>query len=261
MPTAIIAGLPPDTDRRVQQFLKEHTPFPSLWRVTWFRSNGQIPGLAPSQLQEVAQQAASACRAHLLVFRGRPKKEEERVLSKISLYFRMRWIEVALLKLIPHSMERFLDAINLLLNEELEWSETVKPKDDSCCLLLPECTFSAASEVRHIWTAASERGTERIKLAARACKRFQTVHWLTHRNGSRAWIDSVDRVFDHRGARHGMAPFPRQWKFSYQATPGFHFDVTSRSSRDFIVHASDGDRYPRPGSGHVNIDPHGYVRD
>lgn len=158
-------------------------------------------------------------------------------------------------------MDQFFQTINQLLSEELEWFETVKPKDEACCLLLPQCAFSAAADVQHIWTAASEPGLERIKLAARVSKRFEIEHWLPYKGGARAWIDSDGRVFDHRGARHGVAPFPRAWKFSYQVMPGFHFDVTSRASRAFRLHSSDGGQHSKAGTGHINIDPHGYVRD
>jgi len=259
MPTAIIAGLPPDTDRRVQAALKETSPFPGAWEVIWMRSNNRMPGLAPSQLDD-ARRTASANGAHLLILRGRGKHEENLVVTEMTPYFRMRWLEHTLLKLIPHSMDQFFEEISRFLSEELEWIDTVKPHDESCCLLLPECAFSAEADVRHLWNAATEAGVERIRLAARASERFRFKHWLPHKNGSRGWIDRYDRVFDHRGARHGIAPFPRAWKFSYQVVPGFHFDVTSRISREFQVHASNGRRHDAPGLGHINIDPHGHVR-
>jgi hypothetical protein len=83
---------------------------------------------------------------------------------------------------------------------------------------------------------------------------------LPNSGGARVWVDSDSKAFDHRGARHGVAPFPRAWKFSYQVVPGFHFDVSSRVSRAFCVHASDGRRHDVLGSRHLNIDPHGWVR-
>ena len=260
MPTAIIAGLPLDSDRRVQSALKQRVPFPDVWEVKWMRSNSQTPGLAPSQLEGAAQTASSTGGAHLIIFRGRKKHEDDLVVAQVAPYFRVRWVERTLLKLIPHSMDQLFEAINEFLSEELEWINTVKPHDESCCLLLPESAFSAAADVRHLWTAAAEAGVERIRFAARASERFKCRHWLPHQNGSRGWIDSDDRVFDHRGARHGVAPFPRAWKFSYQVVPGFHFDVTSRVSRAFHVHAFDGRRHAVSQPGHINIDPHGYVR-
>jgi hypothetical protein len=224
------------------------------------RSNGRVSGLAPSQLESASQEAANSGGAHLLIFRGREKHEEAFVIDRIAPYFRMRWVERTVLKLIPHSMDQFFTAMNQVLAEELEWINTVKPHDESCCLLLPECAFSAAADVQHLWHAAAEAGIERIRLAALAGERFKMTHWLQTGTGARAWVDNADRVFDHRGARHGTAPFPRNWKFSYQVEPGFHYDVTSRVSRAFKIDASDGRRHSASGLEHINIDPHGRVR-
>ena len=263
MPTAIIAGLPPDIDRRIQSALKQRDPFRGVWQVIWMRSKDRIPGLAPSQLDSTVQTASSVGGAHFFIFRGRDKYEEDLLVAKVAPYFRVRWVGRELLKLTSRSMDstdQFFEAINQFLGEELEWIQTVKPHDESCCLLFQECAFSAAGDVRHLWTVASEAGIERIRLAARASEQFKFRHWLRHKNGSRAWIDGDDRVFDHRGPRHGVAPFPRAWKFSYQVVSGFHFDVTSRVLRAFHVHASDGCRHAASEGEHINIDPHGYVR-
>ena len=260
MPATIIAGLPPDSHRRIQSALKQRDPFPGIWQVIWMRSKSRVPGLAPSQFDDARKTASDNGGAHLLIFRGRAKHEENLITAKVAPYFRVRWIERTLLRLIPHSMDQFFEAINEFLREEFEWINTVKPHDESCCLLLPDCAFSAAADVRHLWTAAAEAGIERIRLAASASERFKLRHWLPHKDGSRGWIDSDDRVFDHRGARHGVAPFPRAWKLSYRVVPGFHFDVTSRVSRAFHIHAFDGRRHAVSPPGHSNIDPHGYVR-
>src|SRR6266850_8182472 len=224
------------------------------------RSKGRMPGLAPSQLEAARQTASDHGGAHLLIFRSREKREDDLVLAEVAPYFRVRWIDQTLLKLIPHSMGRFFQAINGVLDEELEWIDTVKPRDESSCLLLPECAFSAATAVRHLWTAATEAGIERIRLAARASERFGDMHWLSDQSGARSWIDIENRVFGHRGALHGVAPFPRSWKFSYRLLDGFHYDVTSRDSRAFHIKGPSGSRHTGSGHGHINIDPHGYVR-
>jgi hypothetical protein len=259
MPVAIVAGVPPDIDRRIQAALRSEASFGG-WQILWLRSNGRTPGLAPGQIEIAANLAAEHNGANLLVFRGRSADDENALLARLVPNFRVRWIEATLLKLIPHDMPKFFGRISECLSEEAVWIDEVKPKDESCCLLLPSCAFSAKSEVRHLWTAASEAGIERIRLAVRAKERFSATHWLPQKNGARAWTDMDGRVFDHRGARHGIAPFPRMWKFAYQTTPGFHFDVTSRLSRNFHIQAFDGWRYNVPGSNHVNIDSHGYIR-
>lgn len=268
MPTAIIAGLPPDSDHQIRSaLLKQQAAFPAIWQVIRIRSKGLIPGIAPSQLEILRQTASQFGGAHLLIFRGRErgreKRDEDMVVAEVAPYFRVRWLDHTLLRLIPRSMGRFFEAINGILDEELTWSETVKPRDTSCCLLLPECAFSADPGVRHLWTAATEPGIECIMLAARAIERFRRIHWVRNTGGARGpapwnWVDDGGRVFDHRVARHyPRAPFPRSWKFSHQVEAGFHYDVKSRDSRAFHVVASDGSRHDASGTGHINIDPHG----
>jgi hypothetical protein len=259
MPTAIIAGIPPESLRRVRSALKRPDVLPAVWQVLWMPSKGPIPGLAPSQLEEVRQTASGHAGAHLLIFRGREKHEEDLVFREIAPYFRLRWIDQLLLKLIPHSIDELFQTINAVLTEELEWIDLVKPRDESSCLLLPECAFSAVTGVRHLWTAATEPGIERIRLAARAKDRFAAIHWRNN-GGARNWTDSDGRVFDYRGARHGVAPFPRPWKFSYRVVDGFHYDVMSKDGRAFHLTGQSGSRHMGLANGHINIDPHGYVR-
>lgn len=260
MPTAIISGLPVESDRRVQSALKQGIAFPDAWRVVWMRSKGRVPGLAPSQLDDAKLIASDSGGAHLLIFRGREKREEDLVIAEIRPYFRVRWLDGLLLKSIPHSMDTFFDEINRILDEESEWIATVKPSDESSCLLLPQCAFLANTAVRHIWGAADESGIVRIKMAAQACQRFNLMHWISGKGGARNWIDGDGRIFDHRGARHGIAPFPRFWKYSYQIGTGFHYDVTSREARSFHIDDARNTRHSVSGIGHLNIDAHGYVR-
>lgn len=260
MPTAIIAGMPPDLERRIRPAADLRAPLAPGWSIQWFRSKNQIPGLSPSQLPGVNEAASQAGGAHILAFRGRDKFEELQLKADVASYFRVRWIEPKQLKMIPHAMQEFLDDIAQVLSEELEWESKVKPQDESCCLLLPECGFTADRHVKHVWTSAGESGAERIRSAARAVENFWTAHWKVYRNGERKWIDREGRVFDHLGPRRGRAaPFPRSWKFSYPLPPGFHFDVESRTSRAFAVDAAGGTRLSVSAGKHVNMDPHGYV--
>jgi hypothetical protein len=260
MPAVIIAGLPIDADRRVRSTLKQRNPLPAEWQLIWLRSNGRVPGLTPGQLGSAWDVATTSGGAHFLIFRGRDRGDENFVIKEIAPYFRVRWLDGILLKLIPHRIDDWFRAIRGVLDEEIEWIETVKPQDVSCCLLLPECAFAPSSAVRHVWSAATESGIERIRLAARAVNRFHDLHWHPTKNGARGWIDTENRFFDHRGPLHGLAPFPRSWKYSYRVADGFHYDVTSKLSRAFHVNSADGNRHGASGAAHINIDPHGYVR-
>ena len=261
MPAAIIAGLPPDIEKRVLTACRNgQVILDDVWVIAWIRSKSRIPGLAPSQLPEVRKKASTLNGAHVLIFRGRNAEEEALIVQQVAPYFRVRWLNNNLLSLIPHSIDRFGAALVDVLNEELEWNSVVKPQNEACCLLLPECAFLAHNSVKHLWTSAGQAGGERIKSTARAVEKFKSSHWLSHKDGERAWIDGDAKVFGHRGNRHGEAPFPRSWKFSCQIPSGFHFDVTSKHSRAFRVVAWNQKRHDVGGSEHINIDPHGWVR-
>jgi hypothetical protein len=263
MPAAIIAGVPPDIDRRIRAALDRGEKSFDAWEVRWLRSIGRTPGLSPSQVEPTLRAAADVDGAHILVFSGREKTEEDRVWAQIAPYFRVRWLSHSSLKFIPHSMPRFWAAVDAVLSEELEWNQSVRPVDESACLLLPECCFEAEPTVRHVWRAASEASLERIRLAANAVAKFKSAHWTPHAappQAIRKWVDVQGKVFDHRGARHGIAPFPRPWRFSFQVAPGFHFDVTSRDGRGVRVTAHDGAKHVASGADHINVDPHGHVR-
>lgn len=261
MLAAIIGGLPLDLEKRVHVALERgDAVITDEWAIAWMPAKGRSPGLAPSQIASVLGKASDLGGAHVLIFRGGEAEIDASVVAQIAPYFRVRWLDKRLLTLIPHSIGEFCAAITDVLKEELEWSAAVKPQDESCCLLLPECAFAANYAVKHLWEIAGQQGIERIRGAALASERFKSAHWLRRDDVRRAWIDEEGRAFDHHGPRHGVAPFPRSWKFSYQLPGGFHFDVTAMDSRAFRVIDWDKRRHAVSGLKHVNIDPHGYVR-
>lgn len=259
MPTVIIGGVPPDTEKRVRAAARKGAIITTDWTIGWVRSKGHNPGLAPSQLDDLMYKASELGGAHILIFRSREIQIEALVATRVAPYFRVRWLDKRLLTLIPHSIDDFNIAIADILKEELEWNSAVKPQDESSCLLLPECAFAVSGRVKNLWGIASQSGSDRIRGAVKAVQKFRSTHWMRN-DVRRAWIDEGGRVFDHHGARHGVAPFPRSWKFSYHLPDGFHFDVTASESRGFTV--MDWERKPHtvPSLSHVNIDPHGYIR-
>jgi len=74
------------------------------------------------------------------------------------------------------------------------------------------------------------------------------------------WIDDRDLIFGRNGSRHADAPFPRGWKFSYRLPDGFHYDVVHLERRKFSLTDIGGALHITVANGHLNIDPHGYVR-
>ena len=58
-------------------------PFPG-GQVLWLRSNGRMPGLAPSQIETASKMASEHAGASLLIFRGRSADDENLVKDKAS---------------------------------------------------------------------------------------------------------------------------------------------------------------------------------
>jgi hypothetical protein len=261
MLAAIIGGLPLDLEKRVRVALERgDAVLTDEWAIAWMPSKGHRPGLAPSQIARVLGKASDLGGAHVLIFRGGAAEVDAVVVTEVAPYFRIRWLDKKLLTLIPYSIGEFCVAITAVLKEELEWNLAVKPQDESCCLLLPECAFAANDAVKHLWEIAGQPGIERIRNAALVSEQFRSIHWRRRDDVRRVWIDQRGRAFDYHGPRHGLAPFPRSWKFSYQLPVGLHFDVTATDSGAFKVFDWDENCHAVSASKHVNIDPHGYVR-
>src|SRR5918992_2493778 len=74
------------------------------------------------------------------------------------------------------------------------------------------------------------------------------------------WVDGNDCVFDHTGPRHGTAPFPRNWKYSYRMEDGFHYDVCDRNQRAFQIADQSNTVHRIKSSGYINLDAHGHAR-
>jgi len=199
---------------------------------------------------------------HILGFSAQSNRDY--YANKIRPYFRFRWFDHSLLKYLgrPDPTE-FTRGIFSDLVEETEWAIRVKPKDLDSPLLLPECSFAADGRHRELWRHASARESNDILGAEKAIQSF----WKTHRKKVTVsspigykWVDQRDRIYSPDKLRHAIAPFPREWKYSYRIEAGFHFDVTHSNGRQFELIDANGRLNRANTGGHINIDPHGHVR-
>jgi hypothetical protein len=184
--------------------------------------------------------------------------------DRIRPFFRFRWFDHSLLKYLgrPDPAE-FVRGLSSNLAEESEWAARVKPKDINSPLLLPECSFVPERKNCELWRHASAYGDSgNISGAEKAIRDFQNTH---HRKvnianfSSYKWVDREDRIYDQDGPRHGLAPFPREWKYSYRIESRFHFDVTHVDGRQFVLIDASGMQHRVIAGAHLNVDPHGYV--
>ncbi|MGO9412654.1 MAG: hypothetical protein ACLQCB_18135, partial [Spirochaetia bacterium] len=139
------------------------------------------------------------------------------------------------------------------------WEERIKPNATSSPTLIPESSF-ATSRFRDLWTRVESYGDMgSLEGVPGLIDRF-TVEVLKQIDDDKAWVDERDLVFSFRGARHAVAPFPRNWKYSYPIPDGFHYDVKHRNGRGFTIRNINMDHRSFPAGAHINVDPHGEIR-
>ena len=263
MGTAILLGIPAAYVGAAKSTIAKHETLFGNWSVKYVPSNRAEPEI----LQRMVKQAQALADKHddVHIFGFSAQKDRHDFVGDIKPYFRFRWFAHGFLKhLGSPDPTPFVNELGSNLSEESEWTARVKPSDLNSPLLLPESSFQPARKHRELWRHASAYGNlENVVGAEKAIKGFRSAH---HRKvnlksfSTYKWLDEGDRIFDQAGERHGVAPFPRNWKFSYRIEPGFHFDVTHADERQFNLFDANGNRHHVNVADHLNIDPHGYVR-
>ncbi len=261
---AIVAGLARSQIKRINSFVQGlgTTGYLADWEVVYFPARRSTPEIAVEDVEIVMKEAAKYDRPHVIGVSKQDGVIRKRIARDIREYFRFRWLGNDLLTYLSSNFERFVAGINEVLQEEAMWSQSVRPQNLRSPLLLPQGCFHAVHPHSDLWFLSEQYGdVGNIQHAARAMSRFVGQYFSHHESGNpRKWIDAGDRVFDHTGARHGQAPFPRNWKYSYRFESGFHFDVSDRNARAFRFRDRENITYDVKNSGHVNVDPHGCVR-
>jgi len=248
--------------------LERHANMLGAWQIKFAESPEKDPQISLREVKRALTLASEHSDAHILGF---STQQNRQVLSnQIRPYFRFRWFDHGLLRFLGSpDPSPFVNQLASDLAEESSWSDRVKPSALNSPLLLPECAFEVFDKHCDLWRLACSYGdTNNINGAEKAIHTFRNFY----RRGiefkgvrQHKWIDRQDRIFDEAGERHGIAPFPRGWKYSYQIEDGFHFDVTSSTGRSFFVSDADGARIRARirvgGCPYLNMDPHGCVRD
>jgi hypothetical protein len=263
MGTGILVGIPSGHVGAAKTAISNNAALFQDWSIKYVPSNGKEPEILPRTINQAQEMAARYDDVHLFGFSAQKNRND--LVRQIKPYFRFRWFPNELLRCLGSpDPSPFVQQLATDLQEEKEWAERVKPSNLDSPLLLPECSFRAAPKHRELWRHANAYGNlENVAGAEKAIRGFRGAH---HRKitlkkfTTYKWVDEGNRIFDQDGPRHGIAPFPRNWKFSYQIEPGFHFDVTHTDERQFDLFDVNGIRCHVEASAHLNIDPHGYVR-
>lgn len=267
MPSVIIVGLPVGHAKRLAAGIRnEKGAFRDEWQVQYVNSARNGPEIQPKQVAEALTAASAYEHAHVVAVSKQDGSIRQAIANQIRRYFRFRWMKNELLNSISGDVARFFEEFNRLLQEEERWLSLVKPTDLYSPLLLPQDCFAAHEKCRRLWDMAEQYGDiDNIVAAGGAVETFKNTHWtqlapVGHYGRSRTWIDQEGQVFAVDENRHGVAPFPRGWKYSYRIEDGFHFDVSSSNERAFTFIDCTRKAYSVPRAGHVNVDPHGHVR-
>ena len=261
MESAILLGIPSVYVARLRNALQAHCVLNETWRVLFVPAPRSQPEINAGTARQACKFADAQESPHILGFSTQQDRSE--LVAEIVHSFRFRWCDHLLSqlgKLATSDPRPFLERLVMEFAEEEQWSSRVKPLDLGSPLLLPECSFTVAGRHKDVWRHARSYGDPaNIEGAAKALRGFERDY--LRKADFYKWIDDRDLVFGRHGPRHGDAPFPLGWKFSYRLPDGFHFDVTHLEERKFSIGDIAGKRHSAEAKQYINMDPHGYVRD
>ena len=248
MSLAVIGGMPNNKANEFKPRIDEMSTH-GVWQLAWVPSRRSQAGLRTvwDEVQDIADRA-DASGVHILAYHKAPS-ERARYEEEIRFRHRLVWLDHSLLY--GGDRDEWWTQIEEKLQLEETWRASVRPPDRRHALLLPRGTFASR---RDPWTTAQRAVTQRTVARARGeIDEFEGAH---RRQGR--WRDENGLLFDSGGPEHGVAPENRRWKFTYQLSPGFHFDVRHDGGRGFtLIDASGEDRSFRE---YTNVDSHGYLR-
>lgn len=261
--TVIIAGLPATPQRQLKAAVsREPSALRPGFALQWLSARNKRAGIAEAQVEQLLSLADRHSASSVLVVAQRPTSDSERVVARVRAHFRARLISASVLEQINPDPIRAVQALNIHLEIEERWCDVLMPRSESDALLLPETSFLAQSEYRDAWRAAvMAASVVQIGDVARYVENFEEAHRSAAATGvARHFVCASELRWVDAGARHGRAPFPMYWKYSFRIPEGFHYDVTSQRGRAFTIRDAAGADHRRGASEHANVDPHGSVR-
>lgn len=270
MRTAIFAGIPANLIQRTKQTVeREAGRFPE-WQFRYVETQTRGPRLSLRDRRRVHAIAMQIGSVHVLGLSA--ERDRPEVAAGFTPYFRFRWIDNSLLwSISSHDPRPFVEMLVGAIAEENEWAARVQPQSLDSPLLLPECSFRCSNPYTRVWQRATSYGDQGcVPAAEKAIHAFKNAYYRrvvfqTRGEPPRAqqkWVDDIGLIFHDRGERHGVAPPPRDWKYSYRIAQAFHFDVTHVDQRPFTLTDAEGVLHRVPSNvhlKHVNLDPHGFV--
>lgn len=250
-------GLPLSTHRRLKEESEnwqEAVPDPHGFRATPISTNEHAP-FTQGELRDLAA-AVSEGFVHIVVPASRDwKLIQARFKFDCRIHIARLWqpirdISWPVLKEHLHAVAK-LDAV---------WLETCCPRDHRHPLLLPPSLFETSRDTKEYWRKCDTYSEERLPEAKNLLVTVDKHHWQPDRKGGRSWIDARNRRYRIDPSKHGLSPTNRTggkaYRFCYEVTPGFHYDVTDEEEKpfNFIINGKT-ERVT-----HCNVSPWGHVR-
>lgn len=259
MPNAILAGVPANLTKQVKAALKRLNSVNWNFQIVESRDR-RIAAITANDIETVRKMACKSGGAHVIAF-----DDNRNRLVKANLirpYFRFRWGDMTALRAVAGELQPFIDSVASVLLEEDAW-RNVMPKDKASPLVLPSRIFDVRKDVADIWSM-SEAFNKEAKYFPRleaTLARFCKEHLKQYASDQpRYFVDGSHRVWKDSGPYHGVAPFPRYWKYSFRLNEKFHFDVEHEQGREFAFTDALDQRHNVKATCHANIDTHGHVR-
>ena len=267
MAIALLAGLPSRYLQRVKDALAAAAGDFAGWNFAFIVSP-KGPNVQLRDRKLIYAEAENRGSLHVVGFSAERNRED--VAAAIRPFFRFRWFDHTVLRALdtPDSTP-FVTLLMSDLAEESDWAERVKPRSHSDALLLPEPCFVCSSTHSQMWSKAEAYGsTDSVPAAEKAIAGFehqynQRIQFQTFGQAPRSqykWMDDRRIVFDENGARHGIAPPPRGWKYSYRLEDAFHYDVSKQNGGEFKIADAERQIHSISRNGYINLEAHGYVR-
>ncbi len=270
MRTAVFAGIQAGLVRRLKRVLEGQAELFREWQFRYVETQGKEPRLLVRDRLRVYSIAMQNPSVHVLGLSV--ERDRRQIAAEFESYFRFRWIDLTpLWSISTEDPWPFLDMLLRVIAEEDQWATRVRPQTLDSALMLPGSSFRCCSPHEQMWRRAMSYGDpDCVPSAEKAIRAFENAYYRRvefqkvgeSRRAQRKWVDDINLVFHDKGERHGVAPPPRDWKYSYYILPGFHFDVTQVDRLAFALTDAEGVRHEVPSKDHpkhINVDPHGFV--
>jgi hypothetical protein len=152
------------------------------------------------------------------------------------------------------------DALHAIARLDEEWLRKVAPSDLRHPLLLPPAIFSTNRDTDKYWHRCDVYSETRIAQAEELLAVVEKEHRKPDGGGGRSWIDGRRLRYKFDPSKHALSEAARagarEYRFCYEVTPGFHYDVRDDNGKAFTIEI--GGKSER--MTHCNVTPWGHVR-